>query len=170
MKKEEFESSILDFKTNRLSLDQMRDGSFINIVKNILTTEVTKHLPDGWQSISSNGEINNWIKERDHESCFLNIRKSNKIVGFCFLFLSEAETRKLDIRFGYLLAEESWGQGLGTEFILGLVKYCHGLRYVNSISGGVERQNLGSIRVLEKTGFVKESINGDTIFYQKQFH
>ncbi|NER12598.1 GNAT family N-acetyltransferase [Leptobacterium flavescens] len=169
MKKETFQSGIHNFRTDRLTVDNIKDDHFVDVVKNILTPKVTKYLPDGWQNLSYNEDINNWIKDRDSESCFLNLRMSNTIVGFCFLSISETETEKLDVRFGYLLSEGVWDKGLGTEFIRGLVNYCNKLEIINSISGGVERQNSGSIRVLEKTGFVKESEKGNTLFYRKGF-
>ena len=42
---------------------------------------------------------------------------------------------------------------------------------VNSISGGVEKENIGSIKVLEKNGFYKsnEELPGNMLLYKLDF-
>lgn len=166
---EKLEAAASHFQTGRLSLDNNREGVVNEAVKSILTPAVTKYLPDGWQNLTSQTDIENWIADRASEGAFLNIRLGNDVVGFCFIYVPEDAGEKLDIRFGYLLSEHVWGKGIGTEFIEGLIKWCSDIGYINSLAGGVEVDNKGSIRVLEKNGFVQESSNGDTLFYRKDF-
>ena len=61
----------------------------------------------------------------------------------------------LSLRLGYMLAESSWGKGLASELVRGVVEWCEN-KDVASVTGGVERDNIASRRVLEKCGFVCE--------------
>lgn len=72
-----------------------------------------------------------------------------------------------------MLAENFWGKGIGTELVKELVKKCQELGTINSISGGVESENIGSIKVLEKCGFNstnKDAKSENVIFYEKSFN
>jgi len=144
-------------------------------VINILTAEVTKSLPEGWQSINTSSDAQKWIEDRDEESNFLTVEllATNEIIGFIFLYELGSEENSLDLRFGYLLSESNWGKGFGTELVKDLVKWCKAIDTINSISGGVEIDNIGSIRVLEKTGFSPSTIDSpseDVIFYELKFN
>jgi [ribosomal protein S5]-alanine N-acetyltransferase len=70
-----------------------------------------------------------------------------------FLYESISSENLINLRLGYLLSESVWGAGLGSELIQGLVAWSEDNPHVNSISGGVEINNIGSINVLEKNGF-----------------
>jgi len=144
-------------------------------VINILSSEVTKSLPEGWQCINTSSDAKKWIKDRDEESNFLTVEllATNEIIGFVFLYKLDSEESNLDLRFGYLLSKTNWGKGFGTELVKGLVEWCESLGTINSISGGVEMDNIGSIRVLEKTGFSRSTIDNpseNVIFYELKFN
>ena len=103
----------------------------------------------------------------------LRTRIDPDLIGF--LFLSEAvhpQSKSLDLRLGYLLAEMVWGRGLGSELIKGLVVWCQKSGGINSLTGGVEADNGASIRVLEKNGFVREQSDParhDMVFMRRKF-
>jgi len=142
---------------------------------NILTSEVTKSLPEGWQSINTSSDAQKWIEDRNEESNFLTVEllPTNEIIGFIFLYELDSKENRLDLRFGYLLSESIWGKGFGTELVKGLVEWCESLGTINSISGGVEIDNIGSIRVLEKTGFSHSTIDSpseNVILYERKFN
>ena len=171
-----------NYNTHRLMVrswkHQVQDSDsrnkFARTVIEILTPIVTKSLPDGWQNISTIELALQWIKARDDESHFVTIQLlSNKeTVGFLFLYESDRENKYYDLRFGYLLSEKVWGKGLGTELLEGLINWCQAEGDIKSISGGVERDNIGSIKVLEKTGFSPSAIDNPTeevVFYEYRF-
>jgi len=60
----------------------------------------------------------------------------------------------IELRLGYLLTDKVWGLGLGSELICGLVKWVKTDGRVALILGGVDKDNIGSFRVLEKNGFL----------------
>ncbi len=167
-----------NFNTNRLIIEQyIEDGVRENTAQqtiHILSSEVTKYLPDGWQNINSVSDAEGWLKERIEESIVLLIHTidTSELVGFIFLYPIELVEGKTDFRFGYLLAKSIWGKGFGTEIVNGLVSKCLELGYVNSLLGGVEVDNIGSIKVLEKCGFnalKQEQGMEHIIFYEKRY-
>ncbi len=59
-----------------------------------------------------------WIADRDHEgTTLLVVEKSSRTpVGVIILFESTREgTCTVDLRLGYLLSEDSWGQGFACD-------------------------------------------------------
>jgi len=49
-----------------------------------------------------------------------------------------------------------WGKGYAAELIGGFVKWCKD-NDISTVTGGVDSDNIASIRVLEKNNFVRES-------------
>ena len=171
-----------NFNTQRLEvsswLNQVKGAEskkgFAEKVIEILSPNVTKALPDGWQNISTIDEAKAWIKDRADESHFVTIQlvSTNETIGFIFLYESDSENNYYKLRFGYLLSEKHWGKGLGTELIEGLIKWCKKEGDIQSISGGVETDNIGSIKVLEKTGFSVSTADNPAegvVFYEYNF-
>jgi [ribosomal protein S5]-alanine N-acetyltransferase len=152
-----------NFETERLKVQSWKnqiteppnEQDFAKKVVKILTTNVTKNLPDGWQNIDSTTKANNWIKNRSEESSFLTVQllSNHEIVGFVFLYESVSVGNFVELRLGFLLSETVWGKGVGSELIKGLVNWCENNTDIISISGGVELENVGSIRVMQKNGF-----------------
>ena len=150
------------------------ERKFAKRVVEILTPDVTKALPAGWQNITSAEDALKWIRDRDQESHFLaaQLSSSGETVGFIFLYEYMPGHKYFDLRFGYLLSEEVWGIGLGTELIEGLINWCKAAGDIRSITGGVETTNIGSIRVMEKAGFTiskTETPLEDVVFYVYRF-
>jgi ribosomal-protein-alanine N-acetyltransferase len=56
------------------------------------------------------------------------------------------------VHLGYLLAEEAWGKGYGTEIVSGLAKAYERQSPILLVAG-VDIGNPASARVLEKAGF-----------------
>ena len=163
------------FKTNRISIlhwdfveshEELKDRRMDSVL-NIMTPNVTKALPDGWQNLNTIDKAEEWIKDRKNDSHFyaITLTESNEIIGFLFLYATNGIK---ELRLGYLLTESVWGQGIGSELVKGLVEWSRNTGIVNSISGGVEKDNIGSIKVLEKNGFYKsnEELPGEMLLYK----
>ena len=166
------------FKTNRVSIlnwnfiesqTEFKNSTADSVLK-IMTPNVTKALPDDWQKLDTTKKANNWIVERKKDSNFysITITETNEIIGFLFLYENNEIKESNELRLGYLLTESIWGKGIGSELIKGLVKYCNDSKITKSISGGVEKNNIGSIKVLEKNGFYKsnEELPGNMLLYK----
>lgn len=163
------------YKTNRISIlnwsfveshEELKEHR-IECVLNIMTPNVTKSLPDGWQNLNTIDKAEEWIDDRKNDSYFyaITLTESQEIIGFLFLYATDGIQ---ELRLGYLLGESVWGQGIGSELVKGLVEWSRNTGIVNSISGGVEKDNIGSIKVLEKSGFYKsnEKLPGEMLLYK----
>ncbi|EPJ53659.1 MAG: hypothetical protein OFPI_09770 [Osedax symbiont Rs2] len=137
-----------------MSADQWPLQNLSAVVMNILTSAVTKSLPPSWQGQYTEQRAKNWITERDNEAVVLLVVEatSANAIGIVILFESGSDQNGIDLRLGYILAEQFWGQGFATELLNGLVNMAS-LRNIKSVAGGVEKDNIASTKVLEKCGF-----------------
>jgi RimJ/RimL family protein N-acetyltransferase len=137
-----------------IQADEWAQSELTDVVMETLTPKVTLSLPPDWQGVYSHARASDWIAQRDAEGITLIIveRSSSIAIGFVILF---GNVNEKDLRLGYLLSESSWGKGFGTELISGFINWCktHG---ISRVTGGVEPNNLASIRVLEKNEFVQD--------------
>ena len=122
----------------------------------VLSPETTQALPLAWQGDYTVERARRWIVERDNESPTLLVveRHSDEPVGLMILY---EDTNQHDahrhLRIGYVIKESSWGKGIASELVSGLVDWARSQPLVGSIIGGVESQNAASARVLTKNGF-----------------
>lgn len=129
-----------------------------DVVTELLTESVTGSLPPAWQGRYTTERARRWVEERDAEGpTLLVIHKADgQPVGLVILFeehASEEGTDAIDVRLGYLLAEDVWGQGIASELLAGFVGWCRRQPALASLTGGVAADNPASARVLEKNGF-----------------
>ena len=139
-----------------LTTDDWAVQDLAEVVAQILTDRVTRSLPTGWQGAYTLDRASKWIEERDAEGTALLVvgRATGTPMGLMILFEpATADNAAVEVRLGYLLAEDAWGGGLASELVSGFVDWCR-RHEVGSVVGGVERDNAASRRVLEKNGFV----------------
>ena len=127
-------------------------------------------LPPSWQNLDNLEKIQHWINEREQEgACFCIVNKSQDrlLIGLLFLYIDQSLK---EIRLGYLLGEKFWGQKYASEVIEGLCTYCNEHFSGFKLIGGVETNNVASIKVLNKNGFKQQgdTIN-DTLFLERLF-
>jgi ribosomal-protein-alanine N-acetyltransferase len=68
------------------------------------------------------------------------------------------DKRNLRGELGYDLGSAHWGKGLATEALEAIVRYGFEAMKLHSVEANVDPRNQGSIRVLEKLGFVQEGL------------
>ena len=124
-------------------------------VLGILTESVTETLPPSWQGPYTPTRAQRWIQERNSEGVTLLAvdKQSHQALGMLILYEIENSG---DLRLGYMLAESCWGRGYASELIEGFVAWCRTYN-IRSVTGGVERGNVASRRVLEKCGFIADT-------------
>src|ERR1700727_585302 len=81
-------------------------------------------------------------------------RKDSVIRGG--LDLRQAERHRLE--FGYVLARAWWGQGLMTEALTEVVRWALSQPSIFRIGAVCDVENVGSARVMEKSGLVREAL------------
>lgn len=169
------------FGTDRLQVKSLKGFSsshgdvnaLARRIQSILTPAVTESLPDEWQEVSTIEKAQQWLAARIKEGAVFTIQTKSEasLVGFLFLNVEEGlDARSSDVLLGYLLAEEAWGEGLGSELVAGLVRWCEEAGFVASLAGGVDIENAASRRVLEKNGFKvmdHDELSSDVLFLKR---
>jgi RimJ/RimL family protein N-acetyltransferase len=111
-----------------------------------------------------------WSAERiaDSRASFANCgvglwiardRKTGEAIGFCgFLELGEPGVEQQLV---YAVLESRTGQGLATEMAAACIARARAAGF-NSVSAGVDAVNVASVRLLERLGFVRETLGQGT--------
>ena len=139
-----------------------------SVVTGILTEATTQALPEAWRGDFSLERARDWIGERDGESPTLLVveRQSARPAGLLILFEIATVSGSVDVRIGYLFAEDAWGRGLATELVAGLIAWARSHPAIETLTGGVDPGNPASARVLIKNGFerVADTHAGDIMY------
>jgi len=98
----------------------------------------------------------NSTKENVPQVTFAIVR-DDEFCGVIGLIL-QSDVYRLSAEMGYWIGEPYWGQGITTEAIDILSDYGFESLGLIRIYAGVYEYNLGSMRVLEKNGFLKEGV------------
>lgn len=163
----------LKFESKRLIIESITDHHSISSERlfRILSDNVTKHLPPEWQSLSNKKQAKELLSKRSMEGviCSLHLKSSSDFIGLLFLYGLDTEAESNDIRIGYFIDENQWGKGLISELIASVIKQFHERANVTSIIGGVSKENIASIKVLTKNGFVLDASENDIDFYTYRF-
>ena len=148
------------FATQRLVVDEWRRNQEsiaerAGWIQELLRPAVTTSLPSAWSGGYTTERAAAWVRAREAESEVLAIRMKAEStpIGLVILHFIESDRECPDIHLGYFLAESTWGKGLATELLIGLIAWLRESNACNELHAGVDRSNLGSIRVLEKCGF-----------------
>lgn len=83
-------------------------------------------------------------------------RAEDRIIGHATLFQWEREHRRVEL--GYSIRKDLWGRGLATEAVSALLVFAFERLDLRRIEADVDPRNVGSLRVLEKLGFVREGL------------
>lgn len=165
------------FETERLRVGNLESTDAVfESISHMMTAPVTNSLPPSWQGEYSPDRAKSWSAEcAEGGTTVLSISSKSDVapslIGLVILFAEvreeDLDSSAVDLRLGYLLSEQAWGQGFASEVVAGLVRWCRdsgrsssapgpadGLRpVVKRVLGGVALDNPASKRVLLKSGF-----------------
>lgn len=77
--------------------------------------------------------------------------ENNDFVGVCLARIFAENANAIEI--GYMLKENYWGKGIGTQICKALADYCHSADPEKEIVALTHLDNIGSQKVLLKSGF-----------------
>jgi ribosomal-protein-alanine N-acetyltransferase len=86
---------------------------------------------------------------------YVLLGRKDSVIRGC-LDLRQADRHRLE--FGYVLARAWWGQGLMTEALTEIVRWGLTQPSIFRISAVCDVENIGSARVMEKSGLVREGL------------
>ncbi len=90
------------------------------------------------------------------------------IIGRCGYNYWLRQDRRASI--GYDLGYAYWGNGIMTEAVRAIVTFGFEQLDLNRVEADTDAENYGSMRVLEKVGFVREGLQRDQYFEWDEFH
>lgn len=70
---------------------------------------------------------------------------------------------------GYELSKEFWGNGIMTEALKEIVKFGFEKMNLHSIEANLDPENTGSVRLLEKLGFIREGYFAESYYFNGKF-
>jgi len=126
---------------------------------------ITKHIPDAPRSREEAKEELEWFMNghpRHHElGLWATIYKgTNKFIGRCGLLPWNIDGQN-EVEIAYTIAEEYWGQGLGTEAAQAILQYGFERLNLSRLICLIDPENIGSQRVAENIGMTCEKEGRD---------
>jgi ribosomal-protein-alanine N-acetyltransferase len=114
--------------------------------------------------------IQKLLKELENNESIIwaiTTRENNTMIGnICFWNISR-EHHKAEI--GYVLSAEYHRKGLMDEAVKKVLEYGFTFMKLHSVQANVNPNNIASIKLLEKNGFVKEAHFRENYFYNGRF-
>jgi RimJ/RimL family protein N-acetyltransferase len=156
------------YQTTRLQIAEVCNSSqapeFLASVIEILTPSVVGNLPPYFQNVNSITSAQEWLKQIVADGRLFIVKRIDESKAIGFVFLSTENSG--DIHIGYLLGEPCWGKGYATELLKGLIDFIESEGQVTRLIAGVATDNVASIKLLQKLGFIHSSTEDNgTLFY-----
>jgi len=161
-----------EISTERLNLREIKHEDAKSIYKLLSDPEVIKYDTfELFTDIKQAEDLIQWFGEEfiQKRAIFWGIclKNNSEVIGFC---KCEIEVPKVRADLGYDLKSEYWNMGIMTETISAIIEYTLNNIGVNRIEAAVSTENHGSIRVLEKVGFIKEGILRGRSYWKGNCH
>ncbi len=132
--------------------------------------KIWDNVRDGFGHPDSEKNAEEFIQSQsksDSEKVFV-IDSNGKLCVLIGLILQKDIYRK-SAEIGYWIGEPHWGKGIATNAIELITRYAFDELKLMRIFAGVFEYNVGSMRVLEKNGFMKEGVSKKAIFKNGKF-
>ncbi len=122
--------------------------------------EITKYIPDAPRSRAEAQEELEWHMNGHPDHPELGLwatihKESGKFIGRCGLLPWTIE-EQYDVEVAYTIAEEYWGQGLGSEAAEAILKYGFEKLNLSRLICLIDAENIASQKVAEKIGMTFE--------------
>ena len=133
--------------------------------------EITKYIPDAPRTYAEAREELEWHMNGHPRHPELGLwatihKETGKFIGRCGL-LPWTIDGKLEVEVAYTIAQEYWGQGLGTEAALAILNYGFDQLHLTKLICTIEPDNTASQKVAGKIGMALEKkldgLDGDNI-------
>ena len=173
MKIEEFFENIPNLETEHLLLRKVLLTDLDDIYEFSSDPRVAHHMT--WEVNKSKEEtLNNFVNiviknyDKGQSSAFAIAHKdTGKVIGTCSFIDWSNEHCNAEI--GYVLNQNYWGQGFATEAIKELIKFGFETIKLNRIQGRCDIDNIGSEKVMLKSGMIFEGTLRKNEFIKGEF-
>jgi len=148
----------VDLETERLFLKCIGYDDADFFYKQFTTDEVNKYLYD-IEPLSSLEEAKTWIglflegEPRNHHRWIMVLKENGEKIGTCGFHRWNRETGEIEM--GYDLQPPYWRKGYTSEALTAIMKFALEEMKVKKIFAHISVDNIASIRISEKLGFVR---------------
>ena len=149
----------MELKGTGFIIREWKRGDEIALQKNANNPKVSGCLMDRFPSPYTMDDAIFWVNNLINQNPLVNlaITINDEVIGGIGLEPRQDVYRKTAI-LGYWLSEELWGRGIMPEAVKLVTTYAFTQLDFIRIQASVYSKNPASMRVLEKSGFVKEGI------------
>ena len=102
-----------------------------------------------------------------HAAWAILMKEDGKLCGMLNYHHREAKHRRLEV--GWILAPHYWRHGLMSEAMRPFLDHCFGALGTNRIEATIEPENVASLRLAERLGFVREGLMREVLFVGETF-
>lgn len=156
----------MQIETARLILREFQPEDIRELAPILADPRVMKFSPSGVNSIEQVEEriegFINCYREFGFGKWAVILQENGKLIGYCGIAVDWIDNKE-EKELGYRLDPNYWGMGLATEAALAAIKLGFEQFNLLYILGIVERENVASVRVLEKVGMQYQRT---TIFHE----
>lgn len=161
-----------ELNTQRLLLRQITQEDDQNLLEVLSDEDTCKYLTHN--AVSDIGNIKRMIAgmqrffdEKQRIRWGIARKTDNALIGHCGFF--DIDKFNCCAEISYCLKSGSWGQGFMTEALDAMLKFGFEDYGFNRIVAKVMTGNAGSIKVLQKLGFVQEGILRESLYKNGQY-
>ncbi|SFL58394.1 ribosomal-protein-alanine N-acetyltransferase [Gracilibacillus orientalis] len=150
---------IQHLQTERLHLRKMTTNDAASLFTIWSDPEVTEFMNiSNFTTQDQTEEMITFLDQlaQDHKAIRFSIieKMTGEIIGSCGYNSLDFENEKAEI--GYEIARDHWGKGYAPEAISSLIDYAFNTLHFHRIEAKVGPENVNSIKVLDKLGFIHE--------------
>lgn len=149
----------MPLKSTQCTLRAWQSDDVEALLRHANNRHIWRNLRDRFPHPYTPADAASWLHhttENPHEPNFA-IEVAGEAVGGIGLILGQDIDRR-SAEIGYWLSEQFWGQGIITDAVRALTEYGFATFDLCRIWANVFAWNPGSMRVLEKAGFVREGL------------
>lgn len=143
----------------RLRLIGLSDLNSIHALHILPETDAfnTLGIPSNMEETRS--VIEPWIAENQSDTCAsftfaIEDRSDNTFIGLFGLKIGAKKYKRAEV--WYKIHPDYWNQGIATEVLAQVIDYAFDDLHLHRIQAGCAVENIGSIKVLEKVGMIRE--------------
>ncbi|WP_158981102.1 MULTISPECIES: GNAT family N-acetyltransferase [unclassified Flavobacterium] len=161
-----------DLETDRLILRRVNAGDVKEILMLRSNPETMQFIPrpllkTDEEALEHIAMIDHKIEVNEGINWAITLKDSPKLIGIIGHYRIKPEHYRAEI--GYMLLPDYHKRGIITEVVKAVVHYGFNDLKLHSIEAVIAPENIGSAKVLEKNGFIKEAHFKDYEFYNGKF-
>ena len=165
--------SFPELNTQRLLLRQLTqedDKSLLEVLSNEVTCEYLIHntVNDIVNIKRMITGMQRFFDEKQRIRWGIAQKQDHSLIGHCGFF--DIDKSNCCAEISYCLKYGLWGQGIMTEAVDAMLKFGFEDYGLNRIAAKVMKGNIGSVKVLQKLGFVQEGILRESLYKNGQYH